>query len=227
MTSFALKIIACVCMFIDHSGYAIFGKFSYFNYIGRLAFPIFAFQITEGYTHTKNLKKYIVRLLIFAIISQIPFALFLSKLTNEYSFNIFFTLLLGLFSIIGYDKLSNFILKFVPVVIFATIGQIANVDYGAYGVILIFVFYLFRNNKLTTAFGFLFAVFINHGRNILVNYLEHGFNPNYIDKQIAIGVCVLASLFPILLYNKKQGKKLKYFLYIFYPAHLLLLYYLM
>ena len=58
MSSFVLKIIAIITMFIDHVGYAIFGKFSFFNYIGRIAFPIFAFQISEGYSHTKDLKKY-------------------------------------------------------------------------------------------------------------------------------------------------------------------------
>ena len=47
-------------MFIDHLGYAIYGKFSYLNYIGRIAFPIFAFQISEGFVHTKNIKKYFI-----------------------------------------------------------------------------------------------------------------------------------------------------------------------
>ena len=61
MSSFVLKIIAVITMFIDHLGYTIFGKFSYLNYIGRISFPIFAFQISEGYIHTKNLKKYFMR----------------------------------------------------------------------------------------------------------------------------------------------------------------------
>ena len=55
MSSFVLKIIAVITMFIDHLGYTIFGKFSYLNYIGRISFPIFAFQISEGYIHTKNI----------------------------------------------------------------------------------------------------------------------------------------------------------------------------
>ena len=66
MSAFVLKIIACITMFIDHLGYAVFhGEASWFNYVGRLAFPIFAFQISEGYIHTKNLKKYFYRLVIF------------------------------------------------------------------------------------------------------------------------------------------------------------------
>ena len=73
MSSFALKLIAIISMLFDHAGYAIYGKLSWCNFIGRLAFPIFAFQITEGYIHTKNLKNYFFRLGIFALISQIPF----------------------------------------------------------------------------------------------------------------------------------------------------------
>ena len=92
MSSFVLKIIAIITMFIDHLGYAIFGKFSCFNYIGRLSFPIFAFQISEGYIHTKNLKKYFLRLFLFALVSQIPFMLFHSIISRDFSLNIFFTL---------------------------------------------------------------------------------------------------------------------------------------
>ena len=104
MTSFALKIIACITMFIDHLGYAIFHKMSYFNYIGRLAFPIFAYQIGEGYVHTKNIKLYFFRLGLFAIVSQIPYMLFHSIISANFSLNIFFTLFLGLLCIYIYEK---------------------------------------------------------------------------------------------------------------------------
>ena len=99
MTSFCLKIIAIISMFCDHLGDAIFKGFSYFNYIGRIAFPIFAFQISEGYIHTKNLKKYLIRLMVFALISQIPYILFLSLYSRGVRLNVFFTLALGLIAI--------------------------------------------------------------------------------------------------------------------------------
>ena len=86
MSAFVLKIIAIITMFIDHIGYIFSnGKISYFNYIGRLAFPIFAFQISEGYLHTKNLKKYFLRLFLFALISQIPFMLYEKIITDKFS----------------------------------------------------------------------------------------------------------------------------------------------
>ena len=106
MSAFVLKIIAIVTMFIDHLGYAVHnGSFSSFNYIGRLAFPIFAFQISEGYIHTKNIKKYFLRLLLFAVISQLPFMIFNSILNiHKLYLNTLFTLFLGLVSIYIYDK---------------------------------------------------------------------------------------------------------------------------
>ena len=76
MTSFALKIIALLSMFCDHFGDAFIGHYSFLNLIGRFAFPIFAFQISEGFIYTKNLKKYFLRLGIFAIIAQVPFHYF-------------------------------------------------------------------------------------------------------------------------------------------------------
>ena len=119
MTSFALKIIALITMFCDHFGDAFLGHFSIFNLIGRFAFPIFAFQISEGYMHTRNIKKYFLRLSVFALISQIPFSLFSHKFLHSsiLSLNVFFTLLLGLLAIYLFDfivktfkeKSNNFI----------------------------------------------------------------------------------------------------------------------
>lgn len=108
MSSFVLKIIAVFSMCFDHFGYLFSaGNFSFCNLIGRFAFPIFAFQISEGYTHTRDLKKYFWRLFLFAIISQIPFNLFDYAFGFDLSLNIFFTLLLGLTAICAYDKLPN------------------------------------------------------------------------------------------------------------------------
>jgi len=107
MSSFVLKIFAIISMLIDHASFAFYGKFSPWNYLGRLAFPIFAYQISEGYIHTSNLRKYFLRLLVFALISQIPFSLFLSMYSDNFYLNIFFTLLLGLLAITVYDKLNG------------------------------------------------------------------------------------------------------------------------
>lgn len=108
MSSFVLKMIAVFSMCFDHFGYLFSaGNFSFCNLIGRLAFPIFAFQISEGYTHTRDLKKYFWRLFLFAVISQIPFNLFEYAFGFDLTLNIFFTLLLGLTAIFAYDRIPN------------------------------------------------------------------------------------------------------------------------
>lgn len=107
MTSFILKCIAMATMFVDHFGDAYFKNTTLMNLVGRIAFPIFAFQISEGYIHTKNLKKYFLRLFLFAVISQIPFYLFNSIFKPDFTINVFGTLFLGLLSIYVYDKIVN------------------------------------------------------------------------------------------------------------------------
>ena len=75
MTVFALKILAVVSMFIDHSGAVLFRGDMWMRYVGRFAFPIYAFLIVEGYLHTRDVRKYLIRLGVFALISEIPFDL--------------------------------------------------------------------------------------------------------------------------------------------------------
>lgn len=217
MSSFLLKIIACITMFIDHVGYLIFnGHFSFMNFIGRISFPIFAFQISEGYTHTKNLEKYIFKLFIFALISQYPFMLFHGLISAEPSLNIFFTLVLGLICIIIYDKISY---KFVSIIFsigIACISEFMQCDYGFYGVIIILLFYVFKNNKFLMSLSFILCTITKYA----INIIKYG--NLYIYSLLCI--CTILPILFINLYNKKQGRKIKYFLYIFYPAHLLLIY---
>lgn len=136
-------------MFCDHAGYAFLGSFSFFNLIGRIAFPIFAFQIVQGYIHTSNFKKYALRLLIFACISQIPFMMFLSTFSNTFYLNIFFTLFLGIICLYGYDKIKNKYLGVLFTILICIVAHFIQVDYGAYGVAVIFLFYIFSKTTFS------------------------------------------------------------------------------
>lgn len=216
MSSFILKLIAIITMFIDHIGYAIFGKFSFFNYIGRIAFPIFAFQITEGYIHTKNLKKYFLRLFIFAIVSQIPFILFYKIFSNSFTLNIFFTLLLGLISIYIYDRSKHKIIGIFSFILLGFLANFAHCDYGFYGVTIIFIFYIFKNNFVKASLAFILATIIKY----LIPIIKYGFYDVYLH----LLICTLIPILFISFYNGKKGKDTKYLLYLFYPIHLLLIY---
>ncbi len=101
MSTFVIKIIAMVTMFCDHLSRAIYGysQTTFLNYIGRFAFFIFSFQLVLGYKKTKSLKKYIIRLLIIAVISQLPYALYFETIGCNKTLNVIFTLLIGLLSI--------------------------------------------------------------------------------------------------------------------------------
>lgn len=216
MTSFGLKIIALISMLFDHCGYIFFHKVTFFNVIGKISFPIFAFQISEGYKHTRNLKLYFFRLFVFAVASQIPFMLFLSTFSSSIlELNIFFTLLLGLLSIIIYDKLKNKPLGLFLVICLIVLDQMAHCDYGWFGVTIIFLFYFFKDKKFFMNLSFITVVIIKYG----ISYFE---NYNIYNLYLALSTC-LALIF-INLYNNKKGKNIKYLLYIFYPLHLMILY---
>lgn len=212
MTSFILKIIALISMVCDHAGYIIFDGFSFMNYIGRLSFPVFAFLITEGYIHTNNLKRYFSRLLIFAIISQLPYMLLFN---DSLTLNILFTLTLGLLAITVYNKLNNKLFGISFVILFSVLASLLHFDYGWFGIAIIFIFYIFKTQKIYLNMLFSFTVFTNYfyyfAKTLRVEYLF-------------IILCCVLSLIPINLYNGKKGKNTKYLLYIFYPLHLIILY---
>ena len=225
-------------MLSDHVGDVIIGHFSILNLIGRIAFPIFAFQAVQGYMHTKNFKKYMLRLFIFALISQIPFVLFLSTFTDEIYLNIFFTFLVGLFALFLYDKCKNKFIGFLAIIICSIIGEFIKVDYRAFGVLLIFNFYFFETQfeklcKVSTVK--LFNKSFSYSKLIMaimttilcfVNYIPKIIaRPIFINYYILFWLFTSLSLVFILAYNQKQGPKLKYLFYIFYPLHLLILYF--
>lgn len=246
MSAYVLKLIAIITMLSDHSGYLIYGHISWMNFVGRIAFPIFAFQISEGYTHTHNLKKYFIRLIIFALISQIPYAWFSYCLFSKISLNIIFTLILGLLSItiyefivskgtvhraptVNYDfsseqdirkspskNISQYKLLGIIIVIFISLfADFFKFDYGFYGVFIIFLFYLCRNNKLLMNFAITILTFIY--------YVPYFMASNFDIRYIGLFFCSLVPLIFINLYNGQKGKDQKMLFYIFYPVHLLVL----
>ena len=215
MSVFVLKLIGIISMIFDHSGYIFFKRFTFMNYIGRFAFPIFAFLIAEGFSHTKDVKKYFFRLLLFAAISQIPFMLFMHAFSTGFEVNILFTFSLGLLMLISFEKVNNKFLKLLILVLACTISQLLKFDYGWFGISCIFIFYKFKDNKLVMNSLFILCVIIKN----LIGY----FYSYRIEYFIIILFSILA-LIPLNFYNGKKGKSLKYFFYIFYPAHLFLLY---
>ena len=231
LTSFALHIMAMVFMIFDH----LWGVFATDGYlwmtcIGRLTYPIFAFMIVEGYFHTKNLKKYVLRLLIFALISEIPFNLVMSSSwIAPLHQNVLWTFLIGILLIFLNEKANKKALWVRALVLLGTIllgcllGIITFVDYNHGGVLIILMFYVFRERKWWALLGQIVCLYF-----ISVEVISGQFIPiELFGKTFELVVqsfCVLA-LIPIWLYQGKQGpynKAIRYLYYGFYPAHLLL-----
>lgn len=209
LSSFELKLIAIITMLIDHTGMILFPQYIIFRQVGRIAFPVFCFLIVQGVLHTSDIKKYKIRLLIFAVISEIPFDLAAhGKIADIEHQNVFFTLFIGLCLIDGIQRLEgqyDLFLKIFYIVAALVWAELLNTDYGAYGVLMILIFYLFRQQTVISAVSI-----------AAVNIAMPGQIQTY----------GIFALFPIYLYNGKKGMALKYFFYLFYPLHLLVLYFI-
>ncbi|MBU3918816.1 conjugal transfer protein TraX [Patescibacteria group bacterium] len=174
-----LKLVGIITMAIDHIGLMFFPEIQLLHIIGRLAFPIFAYQISLGYIFTSNIKKYIKRLFTLAIISQIPFAFLYNDLKfRPLELNIIFTLLLGVAVIVLYEKIillsqknspKNLILScsflglliLLPEIISFATNSVIDFSYGTYGVLMIFLFYLFSHNFQKLIIAYLVLSFCN------------------------------------------------------------------
>lgn len=206
--SFTLKMIAIITMVIDHIGYIFLdpqtSQYTIFRGIGRIAFPIFCFLIVEGFHHTRSHVNYLIRLCIFALISEIPFDLAFRGTLFDWSHqNVFLTLALGLASIFCLEEINNRRIFVVPLVLILGTSYVIHCDYGIGGVLLIIMFYLTQNSTWM--------------RIVLTVLILYGF----------WGVSELYGLIAlplILLYNGKRGPSAKMVFYWFYPVHLIILY---
>jgi len=129
-------------------------------------------------------------------------------------FVILTTLLFGLFAIYAYEKCPSKWLGFLACILLAGLASLLHTDYGYYGVLLIFLFYVLRNHKIGMVFAFLGLT--------IVKFIPSFLQTNFYYPNILLCLFTSLAIVPILLYNGKQGKKSKYFFYVFYPCHLLL-----
>lgn len=246
MSVFLLKIVAIICMVCDHIRYVLpNANTEAMRLLGRIAFPIFAFLIVEGFVHTKDLKKYIMRLGLFAVLSEYPFILFTigCKIYNEISLNVMFTLLCGVVVLFFYDKvkttflslikndnsqnnmIKRIILLFSYIVSIVLIGWIANelkMDYGAFGIIIILLFYIFREKNIlkNVLIASVFIISL-----LLKLFFEYNMNLSSLKYCIPYMAGYICAAVILMQYNGKVGKyKMKYFFYLFYPVHMVVMY---
>ncbi|WP_374123617.1 TraX family protein [Leptotrichia hongkongensis] len=215
-----LKYIAFLSMLIDHVNKALMyplltenGFLRYvsdvFDILGRVAFPLFMFFLVEGFFKTGNRFKYLLNLIVFGIISEIPFDLFQSAvLFQPNSNNVMFTLALALVMIWVIDELKVpksyiippvlwFPVSIIIVITVCLLSMICGLDYEYHGILIAYFFYIFRNNPILSIIGGYLSIF-------KTPWALLGFGLT-------------------LTYNGKRGKQNKILNYLFYPVHLLIL----
>ncbi|MBI2034854.1 MAG: hypothetical protein HYT11_03940 [Candidatus Levybacteria bacterium] len=223
MTAFDIKVIAIVTMLIDHIGLAFFFPLSpayiLFRLIGRLSFALFAFLIANGAYYTKNMKKYLIRLFIFAFVSQFPYLFFHQQRDPSFfRLNIFFTLFIGLLTIAIIMRTKKKLIRGFIIISAVFAAELLQCEYGAVGVLTILIFYFYFHNIRMMFLTLLPLFLITYTVPIVSMYVKNGFvwtDPVWIMQPLAI-----VSFLFILMYNRKEGPKLKYFFYLFYPFHL-------
>ncbi len=227
-----LHILAMLLMFCDHTWATVVSGQEWLTAVGRLAFPIFAFMLAEGFRRTRNVKRYALRLLGLAILSEIPFDLMYGA-TIFYPFhqNVIWTFLIALlcmWAISAVRKHGKIPLTILIILLTAVIGYLAGTllmtDYGGEGVLTVLLFYLFPGKtwwqKLCQTLGMieLNCVLL---ASLVVPFSLFGHMVELPEQGLA-----LLALIPIWLYNGKQGYHNRWtqlICYGFYPVHMLIL----
>ena len=213
----ALKLIAMISMVFDHAGDMFFPDVMWPRMIGRLAMPIFSFFIAEGFSHTRDKKKYLCRLGIFALISEIPFDLaFEGKIGFSHQ-NIMLSFFLAVVALMLYDwiqggtkseenhaSIGKTVLDVIAVAAIAALSLLLRADYTIFAVIAVSLFYVLRQKHPLVRTG------------VGVAFLA-------LTRTVGYYCTTGLSFIPLAMYNGKKGKGLKWLFYGFYPGHLLLL----
>ena len=209
-----LKIIAIVSMVIDHCAYFLMDNnstlYEAMRCVGRIAFPVFAFLIAEGFAYTHNRKRYFTRLLVFAVISEVSWYLLNGA---DGTHNVMFTLALGVVALAVLEKLKeNSVLCGIAILSIAYLATWSGVDYEWRGILMILVFNLLRNQNDNLPFPYGRMMQLLCAFPLMMHYGSIG---------------ALLACMTIFLYDGARGfikgNVAKYGFYAFYPVHLLLI----
>ena len=220
ISSAGLHILAMAIMLCDHLGMVLFPQAAWMRSVGRLAFPIFAFLLVEGFCHTKDFTKYAGRMFVCALIAEVPFDLMTSGRLVDFSHqNVIWTLLIALFLMrVAEQYRSHSGKRFqamlvIWIVLGFFLGEALATDYSGAGVLMVLVFYFFR--KMTPA-------------NLVMQFVCLFILNTFFGYEIAQQTLAMLALPLIWLYRGRQGyhsQGFQYLCYAFYPGHALILWY--
>lgn len=220
----SLKYIGLASMIIDHIGMFFIPITSgilgiIFRIFGRLAAPIFFYSLAEGYNYTHSKKKYGLRLLLFAIISQIPYSFAHYGKIFTTDFNVIFTFLLSFIMLLVYEKIENNLLKWISIILLIALSSLC--DWGIIGPLFVLLFYLNKSSKNQITIWYSIVTLIMVFGNIIF-LISNGYH--WYGELWQLG---LFMFIPILyMYDNKKIKTNnfnKWLFYIFYPLHFLII----
>jgi len=204
-----LKTIACVSMLLDHIGSRLLPELVWLRIIGRLAFPIYCFLLVEGIHRTKDLKKYQNRLILAAVLSELPFDLAFSGRVNLESCSVMVTLLLGFWAVRALQNRET-VWKRALILPLLLAAEFVRADYAGTGVLLILLFEVTRDSsRWLTIVGM-----------VLLNWMG---SPVF---GVPMQLYAVLALIPIYMYDGRKisrSKWVQWGFYLFYPVHLLIL----
>lgn len=230
-----LKLIACIAMLLDHLAVVVvmgpvistrhgirLEIYEFLRLIGRLSFPIYCFLLAEGSARTRNPVRYGLRLAVCCLLSEFPYDLTLWGGFSWRHQNVMVTLLLGFCALEAMKKSSNVWVKLLLVLPFALAADLAHSDYGAKGVLLIALFSLTREMPYRYWIQLLGMWFLfSPGNGMFLNWRE--------GIRITTQEWAVLALIPISFYSGRKAtshKLIQWGFYLFYPVHLLALYFI-
>lgn len=236
-----LKYIAIIAMVIDHTAHTFVPEGSNWyilmRFIGRITAPIMFYAAVEGYHHTKNVRKYLFRLAIFAAISYLPFLLFINdvEIIEDIEWlhqSVIYTIFLGVLAIHIRHQTKNSFFKWTLIILLGVLSVIG--DWGETGFLIILVFDFYYGNFGYQAFGYILILLLKVG--LLMNLVDHivtwvyweewSFNVEDFKQYWLSQYGMILPILLLSLYNGKKGRSgnfSKYFFYVFYPLHLLII----
>lgn len=203
-----IKLIASICMMIDHIGYILFPEQIIWRIIGRVSMPMFAYSLARGYEYSRQngtVQRYIKRIVIFTVFSQYPYFLMVKS-----GWNIGATWVLSLLLFVVVEKWAESPLRAcIGIFTVVAVAYVLNVDYGVYGVLMPFIFRL----NIKSYDRFLYSVLLWAIYTIMVG---------------TVGIIQIFSCLavPLLYAMEPQDKKIHIvgtFYYLFYPLHIVVL----
>lgn len=212
MSSFSLRLLALLCMFADHAGLALFPSVGAFRCVGRLAFPLYCFLLVQGYTHSRDVRAYGRRLLLMALISEIPFdMLIFGRIASGMEQNVFFSLIFGLIAMQSSDALRDKPLYAGFAAAALCMGaMLCRVSYGWLGVALCLCIHFLYDRRLRMAV-WIACILLIYSFSLLLSGVTMSW--------VLVSFCALLSLLPILCYNGKRGLRVPLITFAFYAAY--------